>query len=47
VINLAVFFQSPALADRIGNIATLMIAFIGMIEVIRSQIPPSPDLTLV
>jgi hypothetical protein len=47
IINLAIFFQSPALADRVGNIATLMIAFIGMIAVIRSQISPTPSITVV
>jgi hypothetical protein len=47
IINLAVFFQSPSLADRVGNIATLMIAFIGMITVIRNQISPTPSITVV
>jgi len=47
IINLAIFYQSASLADRVGNIATLMIAYIEMISVIRNQIPPSPDITIV
>lgn len=47
VINIAIFFQDYSLGDRVGNIATLMIAFVGMIPVIREQIPPTPYVTLI
>ena len=35
LINLAIFFQEPALGDRVLSIATLMIAFVGLIPIIR------------
>lgn len=47
VINLAIFFQSPALGDRISSLANLMIAFIFLVPGIRSQIPPNPDITII
>jgi hypothetical protein len=35
VINMSIFFQDNALSDRLANIATLLIAIVGMIELIR------------
>ena len=35
IINLGIFFQETGLADRIGSIAGLMIAFVALIPVIR------------
>lgn len=45
IFNLAIFFQSRDLGDRINNLSALMIAFIGIIPVIRESIPPSPNIT--
>ena len=47
VINLAVFYQDAGLADRIANIATLMIAFVGIIPMIREEVPPNPKFTAI
>ena len=47
VLNLGIFFQSYVLADRLMNIAALMIAFIALIPTIRERLPPSPSITLV
>ena len=44
VINLGIFFQDNALADRIASIASLMIAFVALIPTIREQIPPNPKI---
>ena len=47
LINLGIFFQDSNLGDRIGSIATLMIAFVALIPVIRSQIPPNGHLVFI
>ena len=47
IINLGIFFQSPDLADRIASIATMMIAFVALIPIIREQVPPNPKLTII
>ena len=46
-INLAIFFQEPALGNRVLSIATLMIAFVQLIPIIREQIPPNPTVTII
>ena len=46
-INLAIFFQDPALGNRVLSIATLMIAFVQLIPIIRDQIPPNPTVTVI
>lgn len=47
IINLGIFYQDTGLADRINSLAGLMLAFVALIPVIRDQLPPSPDITLV
>ena len=47
VINIGIFFQDTGLADRIGSLAGLMIAFVALIPVIREQLSPNPNITLV
>ena len=44
---MGIFFQDPGLADRIGSLAGLMIAFVALIPVIRDELPPNPSVTLV
>jgi hypothetical protein len=46
VINMSIFYQYEVLADRLANIATLMIAIVGMISIVREEIPPGPLITL-
>ena len=46
VITLGVFFQDSGLGDRLATIATLLIAYVALIPVIRQQVPPSPRITL-
>jgi hypothetical protein len=41
LINLAIFFQGPALANRIASLSTLLLAIVAFVPVIRKQIPPS------
>lgn len=36
IINLGIFYQDTGLADRIGSISALMIAFVALIPVIRA-----------
>ena len=45
LISLGIFFQERTLADRIASIATVMIAHVAFMPVIRGQLPPSPKLT--
>ena len=47
LFNLGIFFQDTGLADRIGSLAALMIAFIALIPVVRDQLPANPSITLV
>ena len=47
IINLAVFYQDASLGNRIANIATLMIAFVGIIPIIREEVPPNPKITII
>ena len=47
IMNLGIFFQDNGLADRIGSLAGLMIAFVALIPVIRSELPPNPNITFV
>lgn len=46
VINLGIFSQTNSLAGRIENLAALMFAFMEIYPIVRSQIPPTPNLTL-
>lgn len=47
VASLVIFFQDFALADRVASIATILLAFIAFMPVIREQIPPNPKLTFI
>jgi hypothetical protein len=47
ILNFGILFQDKELADRMGTIATLVLAFAALIPIIRSQIPPTPKVTLV
>ncbi len=47
IIKLGIFFQGEALSDRISSIAGVMIAFIALIPLIRSQIPPNPTVLFI
>lgn len=47
LISLGIFFQSNELADRIASIATVMIAHIAFMPVIRGQLPPSPRIAFI
>lgn len=44
---LGIYFQSTGLADRIGSLSGLMIAFVALIPVIRQELPQSPNVTMV
>ena len=47
MINIGIFFQEVGLADRIGSLAALMIAYIALIPVFRSELPPTSSITMV
>ena len=47
IINLGIYFQDGGLSDRIASIAGVMIAFIALIPLIRSEIPPNPKVVFV
>ena len=47
VINLGIFFQDANMADRVGSIASIMVAFVALIPTIRDQIPPNPILVFI
>lgn len=47
IINIGIFYQDENLANRIQNIAALMIAFVALIPTIRAQIPPNPNIVFV
>lgn len=47
IINLAIFYESNSLKNRIGNLATLIIAFVQIVSVVRESIPPTPKVTMV
>lgn len=47
VLTLGIFFQDIGLANRIGSLTGLQIAFVALIPVIRSQLPQSPQVTVV
>lgn len=47
IINLAIFYQDYALGSRIAAIASLMVAYVAFIPVIRKKIPPSRKIIFV
>lgn len=38
LLNLIIFFQGASLNDRLGNIATILIAYVGLIGVMQGTI---------
>lgn len=47
ILNVTIFYQdTESLADRLANIATILIALVGMISIVREEIPPNPSITL-
>ena len=46
-IGLAVFFQSSEFADRLATIATVMLAYLAFMPVVRDQLPPNPSITFI
>lgn len=45
-ISIGVFFLSPALADRLAILSTVMIALVNLIPATRHKMPMSPILTI-
>ncbi len=46
-IGLLVFFQEPALSNRLMTIATLILAFVAFLPTINESIPQTPTIKLV
>lgn len=47
VIGLAIYFENEDLGNRIIAISVLMLAFISMIPIVRSQIPTHNKFTFI
>jgi hypothetical protein len=47
ILNLAIYFQSTDFGNRTVSIGTLVIAYVGLISVIRGQIPPYSGVLMV
>lgn len=47
ILTLFSFSQGPDYNDKIGNIATLMIVYVGLIPVINDSLPPTTSVTLI
>ena len=50
LISLVIYFQvggQDGLADRVAAIATIILAYIAFIPVVRSQIPAVPKLSII
>ena len=47
ILTLFTFVQGPDYNDKIGNIATLMIVYVGLMPVINDSLPPTTKITLV
>lgn len=47
VLTLFTFVQGPDFNDKIGNIATLMIVYVGLVPVINDSLPPTTNVTLI
>lgn len=47
ILTLFTFVQGPDFNDKIGNIATLMIVYVGLMPVINDSLPPTTKLTLI
>jgi hypothetical protein len=47
ILTLFTFVQGPDMNDKIGNIATLMIVYVGLMPVINDSLPPTTKITLI
>ena len=47
LLTLFTFAQSPDFNDKIGNIATLMIVYVGIVNVMEASLPPTTFITLI
>ena len=47
ILTLFTFVQGPDFNDKIGNIATLMIVYVGLVPVINDSLPPTTRITLI
>ena len=47
IMNLGIFFQDNGFADRLATIATVMLAYMAFMPVVRSQLPPNPSITFI
>ena len=47
ILTLFTFAQGPEYNDKIGNIATLMIVYVGLVPVIADSLPPTTSITLI
>jgi hypothetical protein len=47
ILTLFTFVQGPDFNDKIGNIATLMIVYVGLVPVINDSLPPTTKITLI
>ena len=47
ILTLFTFVQGPDFNDKIGNIATLMIVYVGLMPVISQSLPPTTSITLI
>lgn len=47
ILTLFTFVQGPDYNDKIGNIATLMIVYVGLVPVISESLPPTTSITLI
>jgi len=47
ILTLFTFAQGPDFNDKIGNIATLMIVYVGLVPVINDSLPPTTRITLI
>ena len=47
ILTLFTFVQGPNFNDKIANIATLMIVYVGLMPVIRDSLPPTTKITLI
>ena len=45
-ISLAIFLQDFGLADRIASIATVMVAYTQFFTIIRNELPPTSQFTM-
>lgn len=47
ILTLFTFVQGPDMNDKINNLATLMIVYVGLMPVINDSLPPTTKITLI